>query len=111
MLNDQEIDYILREYHHKMTMHEGLAFKFGFHAEKNNAKPPLPLRFQQILEMLKDGFPAFKRRTAERIFSDNPHQIFFNRCPVCNQFPRSKFARQCPCGYSWHHLFVAEFSK
>jgi hypothetical protein len=65
---------------------------------------------QTVLDLLKDGFDNFELKVAERIVSQNPDKVFFNNCPKCNKLARTPFARQCRhCGYSWHHITVAQF--
>ncbi|QEC41710.1 hypothetical protein [Pseudobacter ginsenosidimutans] len=35
--------------------------------------------------------------------------LFSGRFTIFNQLARTKQARQCRCGYSWHHLYKANF--
>ena len=56
-----------------------------------------------VLQMIADGYEAFKGRTVRRIWADHRHELSLNLCPVCGKIARTPFARQCRfCGYDWH---------
>ena len=56
----------------------------------------------KILDLLKDGYPAFSNRTAERIYNEHLHELDLNRCPKCNGIARTPQAKQCRyCMFSW----------
>ena len=63
-----------------------------------------------VLKLLEDGYDVFIVRTAERIMSEEPGEIFFNNCPNCNALARTPQSKQCRhCGHSWHHKVGATF--
>ena len=56
-----------------------------------------------ILEMISDGYEAFKGRTARRIWAAHRHELSLNLCPVCGKIARTPQARQCRfCRHDWH---------
>lgn len=57
----------------------------------------------EALELLKDGYPNFIMKTAERIYRDHKHELQFNLCPKCNKIARTPQAKQCRfCRHDWH---------
>src|SRR5688572_21499233 len=53
-----------------------------------------------VMEELKDGVEAFRRRTAQRILRDHGDEILINRCPQCQRIVKSPKAQQCLwCGF------------
>lgn len=121
MLTDQEIDYVFREFGSLMTVHEKAAWKHSVTSAKIDSSENFAARREMsyqkgwltrdplALDLLKNGFEIFKCNTANRIAEAHPNRVFFNRCPECKQLARTKLARQCRCGYSWHHLYKANF--
>lgn len=57
----------------------------------------------KALELLKDGYPNFIMKTAERIYRDHKSELKLNLCPKCNKIARTPQAKQCGfCGHDWH---------
>ncbi|WP_185146513.1 hypothetical protein [Chryseobacterium lactis] len=64
----------------------------------------------EITNLLENGYEIFEQNIVTRIMTETPEKVFFNNCPKCNKLARTPYAKQCRyCGYSWHHLVVAEF--
>lgn len=63
-----------------------------------------------VIQMLEDGFDAFVQRTAERIHSEIPEEVFLNECPNCKSLARTPQSKQCRhCGHSWREEIGATF--
>ncbi|MDR6238778.1 hypothetical protein [Aureibacter tunicatorum] len=53
----------------------------------------------RVLDLLKDGDLAFRRRVAERIYKEHFDELERNLCPKCGGIARTPFAKQCRyCG-------------
>ncbi|SIT27048.1 hypothetical protein SAMN05421788_107122 [Filimonas lacunae] len=56
-----------------------------------------------ILEMIADGYQAFKKRTVNRVWAQYRVELSLNLCPVCGKIARTPQARQCRfCYHDWH---------
>jgi len=117
---DQETtDYITNYFGNLMTKNEKLALKHQMSSFKSNENP----QFRKIMidkgwissdpeitNLLENGYEVFKQNIVTRIMTETPEKVFFNNCPKCNKLARTPHAKQCRfCGYSWHHLTVAQF--
>ncbi|QXU50005.1 hypothetical protein KYG33_02875 [Chryseobacterium sp. D764] len=117
---DQETtNYIINYFSELMTKHEKLALKHQISSFKSNENP----KFRKIMieknwissdpkitNLLENGYEVFKQNIITRIMTETPEKVFFNNCPKCNKLARTPYAKQCRyCGYSWHHLIVAQF--
>jgi len=59
---------------------------------------------QTVLDLLKEGYDSFERKTALKILKEHPNDIFLNKCPQCQRLARTPFAKQCKhCKFDWHH--------
>jgi hypothetical protein len=118
---DQETtDYIINYFSNLMTNHEKLALKHQMSSFKSNENP----QFRKIMidkgwissdpeitNLLENGYEIFKQNIVTRIMTETPEKVFLNNCPKCNKLARTPHAKQCRhCGYSWHHLTVAQFT-
>lgn len=57
----------------------------------------------EVLELLKNGYDEFEKKTANRILTENKNNIYLNKCPECGLLARTPKARQCRhCGKNWH---------
>jgi len=55
----------------------------------------------EIIELLKNGMQAFRRKSAQRLAESAGLEIA--RCSKCNRIIRTPAARQCLwCGHDWH---------
>lgn len=110
---DQEIiDYIFRFYSHLFTEKEQEAYHHhenAKHIDETNKSRIAFLKQKklistdpEVLELLKDGETAFKKRTAERVLRDTYYQVFINKCKRCGKLTRTPKARQCRyCNHRW----------
>lgn len=122
MLDEEYISYILKYCSHLMTpqeyaawRHHDLSWRFKVNDSAIDESHPLiqkgwNSRDPAVLELLKDGYEAYRYNTVQRIIADNPGRIFYNECPKCKRLARTNKARQCRCGHSWHDQFVGEFT-
>lgn len=56
-----------------------------------------------VLELIADGYKAFKSRTARRIWAVHRYELVLNLCPVCGKIARTPLAKQCRfCRHDWH---------
>lgn len=108
-------DYIWGWYSHLMTEHERLVLHTAGVVEKTESVSPrmsafLRERFgetgednPEVLQDLKDGVEAFKRRIFDRLMSECMDSILINRCAKCNGVVRAPEAQQCLwCSHDWH---------
>ncbi len=57
----------------------------------------------EALELLKDGYPNFIIKTAERIYRNHKSELKLNLCPKCHKIARTPKAKQCRfCEHDWH---------
>lgn len=57
----------------------------------------------KAIELLKNGYPDFIMKTAERIYNDHKSELKLNLCPQCHKIARTPQAKQCRfCGHDWH---------
>lgn len=57
----------------------------------------------EVMELVKDGFEAFKQRVALRIYQEHLGKIELNLCPRCGKIARTPRSKQCRfCYYDWH---------
>jgi hypothetical protein len=57
----------------------------------------------EILNYLENCYEPFILKCSERIVKDDPAEVFFNLCPVCQKLARTPYAKQCRyCGNDWH---------
>lgn len=57
----------------------------------------------EVLNHLNNGYMQFIVSCSQRILKDNPGEVYFNLCPICNKLARTPQAKQCRwCGYDWH---------
>ncbi|RYU92696.1 hypothetical protein [Emticicia agri] len=63
----------------------------------------------QVIDLLKDGYDAFELNVIQRILTETPEKIYFNNCVKCGRLARTPYARQCRCGFQWHHIIQAQF--
>jgi phage-related protein len=49
----------------------------------------------EALELIKDGYPNFIMKTAERIYRDHKSELKLNLCPKCNKIALTPQAKQC----------------
>lgn len=118
-MDRETIDYVIRYFRRLMTENETLALNHHMYTYKSsdsiylknimiergwiNTEP-------EIIKLLENGYEAFEQNTVKRIMRETPEKVFFNYCPNCNKLARTPQAKQCRyCGYSWHHLTVAQF--
>ncbi|SMO43193.1 hypothetical protein SAMN06265171_101764 [Chryseobacterium rhizoplanae] len=117
---DQETtDYIINYFGNLMTKNEKLALKHQMSSFKSNENP----QFRKIMidkgwissnpeitNLLENSYEVFKQNIVTRVMTETPEKVFFNNCPKCDKLARTPHAKQCRfCGYSWHHLIVAQF--
>jgi hypothetical protein len=56
-----------------------------------------------VVEALRDGFEAFRRRARERVLSARASEVFINRCARCGRIVARPKSQQCLwCGHDWH---------
>lgn len=122
MLEEEYIRYVFDHYGHLMSPQEHAAWKhhdvsWRLKVENSAIDESHPLiqkgwisRDPVVLNLLKDGYEAYRYNTVQRIIAENPGRIFYNECPKCNKLARTNKARQCRyCNHTWHDLFVGEF--
>ncbi|MBO9691416.1 hypothetical protein [Chryseobacterium sp.] len=64
----------------------------------------------EVTKLLEHGYETFEQNVVTRIMRETPERVFLNTCPKCHKLARTPQAKQCRyCGYSWHHLTVAQF--
>ena len=57
----------------------------------------------EVKEALAGGFEAFRKKVAERIFTEHKTEINLNCCPNCGKIARTPMAKQCRfCLFDWH---------
>lgn len=121
-MNQETIRYILNYFSYLLTETEGKAMRHSHSLIKLNHDISESSRMARlyykngwlstdpaVLDLLKDGNEAFEQMVAQRIMSRTPEKVFFNNCPKCGQLARTPYARQCRCGYQWHHTLAARF--
>lgn len=121
-MDKETIRYIIIYFSHLLTETEGKAmrhystaykFHFAIDASSQRVKTAyengLLSRDPEVLDLLKDGYEAFELSVVQRIMQETPEKVYFNNCPTCGQLARTPYARQCRCGYQWHHKVVAQF--
>jgi hypothetical protein len=63
----------------------------------------LPLDDPMVADALRDGFPIFVDRVADRIWEMHGSEFTLPRCPECNRIVKTSLAKQCLwCGHDWH---------
>lgn len=56
-----------------------------------------------IQDMIVDGYEAFKRKVAQRIYEEHKDELELNLCPRCNKITRTPQSKQCRfCYHDWH---------
>jgi len=110
----ERADYVINYYGELMTLTEKKAQRHHISTLKleDGDRPALTRIYLKtgwlsddplILNYLSDGYIQFVLNCAERILNDNPDQVFFNLCPVCQKLARTPYAKQCRhCGHDWH---------
>lgn len=109
-------NYIWRHYQVFLTQSEGLtSIAFGNNGTAaGQLKPSIADLIRQrwyqenvpqIIEEIKDGNAAFRKRVRDRILQEHGHVVFINRCPDCSKIVKTPRARQCLwCNHDWHQL-------
>ncbi len=105
------VDYIYHHYSVFMTVEEKVAARTIVHLLKENDDIMLSAKKKMgwisedniILEMLADGFDAFKNRVVNCIYNEHKNELSLNLCPKCGKIARTPLAKQCRfCFYDWH---------
>jgi hypothetical protein len=105
------VDYIYENAYQFRTEDEKLASS-TIHIKADEIHPAI-LEFKKrhgqysddakITTMIADGFDAFKRRVAERIYGEHKNELILNLCPKCGKVARTSLAKQCRfCCHDWH---------
>lgn len=103
--------YVFQNYGHLMNERERLAYKhISTTLKSKNADEGVAKMLRrslssdpELLELAAEGYDSFVIRTAQRIMSDHPNEVFLNSCSKCKALARTPRARQCrACGYDWH---------
>ncbi|WP_462267366.1 hypothetical protein [Mucilaginibacter sp.] len=110
----EKADYIIAYYSNLLTLQEATALRHHRSTLKlEHVKNPAMVRMYYnkgllsddpiILNSLTNGYVQFILNCVGRILHDNPDQVFFNLCPVCQKLARTPEAKQCRwCGHDWH---------
>lgn len=97
-----------------MNIHEKLAWRNFMIDSKLKIYEPISETYIQRLnalkmstpeskELMKDGWEKFQKVCNQRILNERKDDIFFNRCPKCNEFALTPKAKQCRyCYHQWH---------
>lgn len=113
------IDYVFNNYRQFWTEEETTAYSHfctlagmenqSREAKAEKAKYYLTKAWMTIktdratLNLLKDGFEAFKLNLTNRIYKEHQNDIQLNLCPQCGEIARTPQAKQCRwCGHDWH---------
>lgn len=113
-LNPELVNYIFVYCREFMTGNELQAYKhsigmFNVNAYKSKQTEEFWRRGGYItddknaLDLLNDGFEAFKNRAGQRIYKEHKDELDLNLCPECGKIARTPKAQQCRyCSYNWY---------
>ena len=117
-MEQELVDYLIREYSALLTDREQLAYKHLLHDEKLAANDDVASREKmrlillragwlssaaEVLSLLCDGIPAFRERIARKIYAEHGGEALLPKCPNCRRLARTFRAKQCRyCGHDWH---------
>ena len=58
---------------------------------------------KEVMNLVKDGYEAYKNKVAMRIWENHKGELDLNLCPKCGKIARTPWAKQCRfCFYDWH---------
>ena len=110
----EKANYIIAHYSNLLTLPEKLALKHHrstIKLENANDDKLTGMYYRagwlsdnpDVLNLLNNGYLEFIVNCSQRILKDNPNEVEFNLCPLCNKLARTPQAKQCRwCGYDWH---------
>lgn len=121
-MNKETIRYIIvyfsrlmTEIERKVMRHSQSLIKLNYDISENSSSANLYYKHgwlskdSEVLDLLNEGYEAFELNLAQRIMREASEKVYFNNCPKCGQLARTPYARQCRCGYQWHHIIQAQF--
>ena len=58
---------------------------------------------KEVMDLIKDGYDAYRIKVAGRIWDEHKNELDLNLCPKCGKVARTPWAKQCRfCNHDWH---------
>jgi hypothetical protein len=118
-MKGEVVDYLIREYSHKLVWPTMSTLRPFLDFEKLAAIPDKSVQQRMRADMIRagwlasgavealalceDGTPAVREQIAQKIYDEQGGEALLNKCPCCHRLARTAKAKQCRyCGHAWH---------
>ncbi len=118
-IDKEKIRYILNYFPNLMSEKEYIAHRHLMASAKSKGRKEIENIFlkkglltedTEALKLTELGFENLRFKIAERILTEEPNNLYLNKCPKCGKLTITPQSRQCKnCGEKWHHIRVGSF--